>query len=480
MSLFKKFLVFCLFAFIPLLVICANIKRAQNNCFNGYDLGIYHQSLVEIGHSGNLNPYVTIRGIKIFNDHFDPIQILGAQLVRLGGYHLEASLIIEWFFWLSALGLLLWLRKPKTLSELFLLGIVFLGAKGILNALNYPIHASFWSLPLWVLIGYGIVYDKAKIIGMSCLGLCFFKEHLPVAILWFSFFFLFGKNKSLGVWLFLLGLSFSLFAFVARPILFGEIHGHGEHLVKPLLVEPVSFLWSKIIGFNYVQLIGIFAPLIALGGLSYYFLKSHKRQWACAGFFLLPLFGLHFLANSFGYQYSFQFSALIIAVAYFQGGLQAISKVPWATALLVLLAVFTSGRIYGEMFDVVALNKNHKCVISPEKTVATKLLKEKMKKVNLDQKVAATGGVVSILIRPGLKIYHIDSHSEKQPLYNYLLLEKNNTGDTYPINKETIEAIELRCRPLVIEILQEDDFYFFAKGIFSKECVHGPSFSKSL
>lgn len=453
-------------------MLAANIKRANNNCFNGYDLGLYHEALVDISSSGSLNPYVTIRGLKIFTDHFDPILIVGAQFVRLGNYHIEASLILEWVIWLSALGLLIFLRRPQSYGELILLGIVFFCAKGIANPVNYPVHAALWSLLVWITIGYGIVKENAWIVALACLSLVLFRESYPVAVTWFSLYYLFGRDKKLGLSLLLIGLSTSFFVFYLRPILLGDIHGYGKNLLTDLFSNPLGFLWETALHFHWLQLFDIFAPLVLLGFYSFKFGVAKKEHWQAGVFLLLPLFGLQFLARSFGFQYSVQFAGVIIAIAYFQGGLWAISQNTKARNILVIVCLITMGDILGNILGTTFLNKNRNCTLSAEKSVSNDMLEQQVLKIQPGEKLASTGGAIPRLIRPGLLIYQIGGHSEVQESYDYLLLERNQSGDTYPLSDETIKAIEQKCSSYFEEVLHSDEFFVLAKGTFPKECVH--------
>ena len=55
------------------LIIFVNIKGILLNCFHATDFGIYQQAIYDIAYNLDPNPFVSVRNIKIFNDHFDPI-----------------------------------------------------------------------------------------------------------------------------------------------------------------------------------------------------------------------------------------------------------------------------------------------------------------------------------------------------------------------------------------------------------------------
>ena len=67
---------FLLISFLAL-VLFANLQGLSYNCFNAVDFSIYLQTIYEIT-IGNFNPYITVRALRFFTDHFDPIIFLPA------------------------------------------------------------------------------------------------------------------------------------------------------------------------------------------------------------------------------------------------------------------------------------------------------------------------------------------------------------------------------------------------------------------
>ena len=66
-----------------LLLVWLPVESALNAyCFNNYDLGIYAQALKLISFE-NINPYLSTRDVRIFNDHFDPVLLIFAPFAEL-------------------------------------------------------------------------------------------------------------------------------------------------------------------------------------------------------------------------------------------------------------------------------------------------------------------------------------------------------------------------------------------------------------
>ena len=69
------------------------------NCQNVIDFGIYQQAIYDIWTKFELNPYISVRHIKIFNDHFDPIVYLAAVFVGIVGQNPVSVILFESSYW---------------------------------------------------------------------------------------------------------------------------------------------------------------------------------------------------------------------------------------------------------------------------------------------------------------------------------------------------------------------------------------------
>jgi len=78
------------FVYLGILILLAlplglNLLKFENLCLNGYDIGIYHQAIVEMKIPGNMNPFLSVRGIPAFNDHFNPVLVPLSAVVKVFG-----------------------------------------------------------------------------------------------------------------------------------------------------------------------------------------------------------------------------------------------------------------------------------------------------------------------------------------------------------------------------------------------------------
>ena len=315
LSLFQKhpcktwtsiFLFFAIFG-----ILMGNLISVAHNCFAVYDLGIYHQAITEINIK-DLNPYLTVRHIKIFNDHFDPILLLAVPFVRLFGNAPEATILFEFLWYLTFLFLLAsTIYKGNLTAQIdqkikLILLIIFMSVftRGILTGVLFPIHPTFWSIvPLFFICKY-VKEQNLKGIFLSCLSLCFFKEVFPPALIFFSLYYALGKNWRYFIPLFSLGVAGCIFAFYLRPLWMGEIHPWSQSILSKIFVD--RFFVNIFIKGDYNGVFKLLYPFIIPLFLLYQkeIKKEGFKHYSIPVLFLiLPLFGLHFINGRLWHQY---------------------------------------------------------------------------------------------------------------------------------------------------------------------------------
>ena len=432
---------FALFFFLALGggLLLVNLTKNFYGCFNGYDLGIYGQAILKLSTFEDLNPFVSIRGIEIFKDHFDPVIFIPAILESLFRGGVNLLIIFEWLMFLSFLPILLNITERSN-QYWFLGGLYFLSV-GVVGALLYPIHASYWSIPVWALLAKSVIKDKLRSVILLAIFLCFFKESYPFAILGLSIGYgLLGRYKHC-LFSGLVALSFLIFIFVLRPVIFGPVFGHGEELVRNLLNDHVYFIYSLILELNYKQFAQNWLPSALIGILG--LVNSSTRRNAFLLFLLmLPILGIQFLANKFAHQYSFMWSVVWItffALSYDQ------LKVGKKWKVLILLSFLLGSFKYYEFgLKFLAFKKSKKCSVSQARITdieeAIKITK------NFQGRVLATGGMSVALLNKEIKLYHFCSHGDIEPEYEMLVLEKNGFGEIYPMENKTLEDLITKCK----------------------------------
>lgn len=150
------------------------------------DFSIFQQALKEILIDFEFNPYVSVRGLNIFNDHFSPILFFGAGWASVFGVSIKSIVSLEAISFFSLLiSIVIYFRKKGGSAYLFLIffALIIL-SRGILFGLRYPIHPQTWVLLPIFWLGYSIANKKNEHILLYSISLMFFKEiFIPISLL---------------------------------------------------------------------------------------------------------------------------------------------------------------------------------------------------------------------------------------------------------------------------------------------------------
>ncbi len=460
-------------AALPLLT---NTKAIAHHCYNAVDFSIYQQAIFDIG-PGNWNPFLTIRDVRIFNDHFDPILLLASGFLVVIGKGYFQILLFEWMVYL-ALGLsIFWVNRRDGGSDregiLYLL--CFLGTKFILFSMLYPVHPTTWAmLPLfWLGIFLRDKNDRGVV--LISLLLCFFKETYAFALLPLGIFLAVRKPRKTGLSVVAISGFFVIFELFIRKLLFGKTVDYSGNMAAPLLSHPFLYLTSQIASFEWIGFLKSSFPFLALLGFSFYLKKRTKKSasppfWILA--YSLPFWGLLFIQIVHGkinYQYGAQFGGIFLAMAV---GLKVFrsmeKKQVWVFLIFFLLSAMGT---YTRAFKLL-LNNQGTCTISEIKNQEAEQIETILHSLSPEESVLSTGGAIPRLLEPNRKFYHFMGSGWVQPRYDYLLLEKNRSGDLYPAKPKEVALAYQYCKPSASQIFVDSEYFFFARGSFSK-CLKG-------
>lgn len=405
-----------------------------NGCIHASDFAIYQQAIFDIAAGISFNPYLSIRDLNIFNDHFDPILILAAPFARVFNYRPESLIIFE-FLWFAALLSFAWLKSksmPFKYRVMVLTCILF--SKGLLSGLTFPIHPSTWAMLPAFLIAYYLCTENKRGVVLSALLLCFFRESFPFAViaLGVSLFILNKRWRNVGLLIFSFGSLFQIFNYVLRPMLLGEVMNYGGYVLN-------ENMFSMLMNNDYIPLIKILYPFIPILLFAVYKLR-HKiinDPIIHVLAFISPLLAIHIITGKFHFQYGAQFSAPLLAVIGFHPRF-SISKTDNRFAYItVLLSVLSSMSIYTKSLDALVLSKSNKCEISKEnKNNLEDLTLYFQDNITETDSVLVTGGLAPILMQPDRKIYQAGMFSKKLDHYDYAFISRLKKTDTYPFDYE--------------------------------------------
>lgn len=436
----------------------------MNHCLSVFNYGIFQQGVLELAAGNSLNPTMTVRGLKLFNDHFPPILLITAPFVRLMQYH-PLSLLIWEYLWFIALLFLVY-KKGGEHRWLGLLMIVF--SKGFLKAMELPGHPGVWPAVILLYLPFLMKKDHFKWIVLSLCSLMLFRESYTFMFFGLSLYYLFVTREyrrfSL---LFGLGVFFYLGIYKIRPYFLGEIYDYGSEFTSQLLSRPFSFIAERAMGFDYKGFFKTFYPyFIPL------FLIQNRKLVIQVLSMIFPLLFLHFLANKFSFQYGPMFVAPILGLIIFSDVKNRIIENKKLLSLVLILFLASSMGRYTKTVKRLVKNDFGDCNTSAEKRISSKSIYQQLEKVSSRENIMATPGIIPRILKPGMQLYH-PSRIHNIILadrFDYILVERNETGGTLPLKRNDLEKLISQCRPFATEELFEDKYYYMAKGKFPKSC----------
>ena len=455
---------------LALLPLAVNIKAITFNCYNVMDFAIYQKAIYDIS-LDNLNPFIPFINNNIFNDHFDPVIFLAVLFTKIAGQGFIQLLVFEWIFFLGLLLSVLWFfRKedsPLRASLPYLLST--LTAKLLLYPLLFPIHPTTWScLPLFWITHFILTNKRAGIFGATLI-LCFFRESFAFALLPLGLFYSLKKQWALGLGIMGVSLPFVAFELHFRESLLGPTLGHGDRFIQPLLENPGHFFTNILLNVEFKAFFQFLYPFIFV--FAYGFTKIKRKRQLIQKLLpllilLAPLLFLQLYKNTIAFHYGSQFAGI------FLGAMVSLRLfdhfTPRATVLGLLLFLASSLGTYTKSLKALVLSEfskdGKKCRVSLDKLADSHLIRKTVATIPEEKTILATGGVISFVLWPNKTVDHFMGRSEVKPLYDYLLLEVNNSGDIYPAKNDDVQRAVDRCRPLATEIMVDNEYYFFARG----------------
>ncbi len=467
----KKFIVIIL-VFFSLLPLIHNSIALFYNCLNVYDFGIYQQAIYEIANWNNLNPYLTLRNIFVFFEHFDPIIFLATPFIWISNFNPISLIIIEWVCFLFLLIFtLIKLTPTKELKEILFALFVIIFSRSILSGMNYPIHPTTWAIvPLFLIIYFHYNFKHTASV-ISSIALVFFNETFAFGLVTFSFSFLLQKKYRHFLALFFISTFFVLFELKLRKLWLGNTFQYGNAFLANFLSAPIEFFKA----FDYKSFFKVFIPyIIPIVFLIRSEIKIHKfyqTRFFGVILFLLPLLAIHFIINRFYFHHANKFGVVLSAALIFGEAYKSMRNKKVYLYATIILFVATSSSIITNQLKFITGNRNNKCSISNEKIKITNDIKLYFLKQDLDSiKIWSTGGIAINILRPSMKIYHGLNYAP-QEMYTHLILERNNTGNAWPLSAEEVEKIIQKCSPYAISEIKNDSFFYLAEGKFPQSCV---------
>lgn len=257
-------------AFAFFFLVCVPVLlRAALYGYHNFDLGIYAQALARLSFT-DPNPFLTVRQLHIFSDHFDPILWLGVPIARFFPAPLGA-IVVEFLFTLLAALLPVWLcRKGQASFPVALsVSLLLLFSTGTLAAMAFPIHPTAWSVLPVMLLCWAIAKDRfaLSLVALNLLFAC--KEEFIFVGFMYLAILAWRRQWPRAALVGLLTLCWAIFVFYIRYKVFpGPFVDYGGSIVSGFFTDPLGML-QRAFGVRKVgqNILLLFAPFIFLAAI---------------------------------------------------------------------------------------------------------------------------------------------------------------------------------------------------------------------
>lgn len=458
--------------FFLLVILVANIKRAMNGELFAYDYGIYQQGVFELA-KGDINPFMSVRDIKLWNDHFAPILFTAVPWVWLWNFSTSAMIAYEWLWFAIAIAVTFYLVRDKDF-KIKLISVVFvLFAKGILSGIHFAIHPGVWSAPIWILLCFHLAKENWRKVLLYSFVIMFFRESFIFGVITLTAtMILLGKERLRSSSLLLFALLYGIFVFILRKHVVGPVEDYGSVFVKNLISDPIGIISRAFMAFDWKIFFKIYYPFIIPVPVMFYHLWKEKKEVLLLFVALVgPHYFLHFLAGKFHYQYGVAAVAPILGLMFGTDIFERFKDNKKLYGLLLLLPIL-SGMGYHTKFMKLIFKKYpngsrlHSEIYNEKEPIRKALLA-----IPKDKKIIGSSRATATLYQPGMtNLYTVESFLKRDKIYDYLFYWK---GQGYAFEDKAADKSTIMdrfCGKYVEEVIYDTKVFYLAKGRFDQDC----------
>lgn len=421
-----------------ILVILPILIEWSRHCFSNYDLGIYTQALSLIRWD-HWNPWLSVREIRVFNDHFDPILLWVAPWVR-GSEPTLRALIIEFGFVLAA-AILIWKHSRPLLfpTAFFLLG------SATTTALGFPVHPGTWAV--FPLTGLLISLQNPEAGRTSLLWaaflLMFKEEYVPVLAVLALSRILFQKR--LGVQLLLLALAWGIGVFYLRPRLLGSTESYTEGFLAFWLQDPIHAAKVRLLDWGIWRGLGA-ATLPALVWIGAAFAQrstpAKPLVRSDALFVFLSLLGIRFVSGRWGHHYWIPLAACLALL------IPPRFKVErrWAVASWILLIAFQLSYLGKSSLKTLFRGGPAHCAADPERLQELEQVSIFLEGRPSATVVAPNALIPRLITSERTQLHPLENARELPDPPFWLLTQVHPSAKHWPTDGATTQARALKLR----------------------------------
>jgi len=427
--------------------------KAADALYHNYDLGIFAQALHRFSFA-DPNPFLGALNLRVFNDHFDPIFIPFAPLAHLLPPDFAALLTEHVLVLLARTG-----RIPASLAFMAVPFLFF--NRGMLSALDYPVHPTTWAATFTILFAGSLLTRRRSRILLAAVLLMACKEEYPFAVALAGMVLLVGPQRKTGIALILAALVWLALAFGVRPWLIGPTQPYAARILDPFLADPAGLIWNRLGDLKtFKRLSSMLLPLLPL--LVWQLRSRRDWNWPLLAA-LLPLAAIRFIDQAWKFHYLAPIGAFAFAV--FLTGKETRPMPRWIAILsLALLAGFAFNpakklaAVYGDWLAPSETQTARRAALAEARDI---LLADPAGGLRVEGNLFPRFAAMPASFQIG----GVQRH-ERQT-FRWVLAEKPPAGDPWPLSNAELTAFIDSCRRTPgARIRRDDAILFFAEGPF--------------
>lgn len=475
-------------------VLSRNYYLWNHFCQTNYDLGIFID-MIKKNAQGVLNPYIEVRQISQFNDHWTPLLSLLSPLSLIVPLP-HFAFLLEVGFLILVFGLLIWAERTRVIStSLFtFLTCFFFFNRDLFEAAYFPIHPATWSafgLIFWSLLIYKIDWQKNSLSRRDQFLLLFNYFLLTLmdeqnsfagvsfalGLLVVSFVSSVKKLRAFSLVFFVFSISMVWMANEGRRLMFGPLF---PYFKDRKILDPTSFL-SRYSDFSLESVKTIVLHFLIV--IPFLFLM--KGQWreiskVRVKLFLLfsifaPLILGRILTNGFGRHYDIALISLWTGFFMIAIPQKVFNRrnVIWCCVFFFALSISKVKKAFTAPTTLAGLNCVRRDVsvsTFQERTAklhnAFELIKEKSQSENFKILAQSNLGPNLLTSFPKAQVYHLGEYEiQDTQTVDWIIFERGQFGEHLSLGPDALEEIIGTMMALPnLKFIHQDDSLFMAQG----------------